>query len=355
MNLFAVIMAGGVGSRFWPRSRAATPKQLLKIFGDDTMIQSTVKRLNGLVDNDKIFVITNEIQKEQITEQLPDVPSENIIAEPFGKNTAPCVGLSAAIINKINPDSVIVTLPADHLILNEEKFKNTLKTASDFAYENDSLVTIGIVPTRPETGYGYIQISDNEAKPGIFKVQTFAEKPNLSTAKRFVKSGDFYWNSGMFIWRSDAILSEIETYMPDLFHGVIQMREAYGKENFNDVLRNVYGQLKSISIDYGIMEKSKKVYLVKGEFDWNDVGSWEAVYQLSEHDDKGNATFGDVYAEKTFGSYIYNPEKFTAVIGVENVVVIETKDALLVCNRDDAQSVKNVVDFLKVNNKDELL
>ena len=355
MNIYAVIMAGGVGSRFWPRSRAATPKQLLKIFGDDTMIQATVKRLNGLVENDKIFVITNEIQKKQIAEQLSDVPAENIIAEPFGKNTAPCVGLSAAIINKIDPDSVIVTLPADHLILDENDFRGTLADAADFAYKNDALVTIGIVPTRPETGYGYIQIGEEEAAPGIFKVQTFAEKPNLSTAKRFVKSGDFYWNSGMFIWRSDVILSELENHMPDLYHGILEIREAYGSDNFETVLRNVYGQLRSISIDYGVMEKSGKVYLIKGSFDWNDVGSWEAVYQLSEHDEHGNAQIGDVYAEKTFGSYIYNKEKFTAVIGVENLVVIETKDALLVCNRDDAQSVKNVVDFLKVRNRDELL
>ncbi len=355
MNLYAVIMAGGVGSRFWPRSRAATPKQLLKIFGDDTMIQATVNRLKGLVNNEKIFVITNEIQKEQITEQLAEIPPENIIAEPFGKNTAPCVGLSAAIINKIDPDAVILTLPADHLILNEEKFRNTLANAADFAYENDALVTIGIVPTRPETGYGYIQIGEEEISRGIFKVQTFAEKPNLSTAKRFVKSGDFYWNSGMFIWRGDTILSEIETHMPDLYHGVLQIREAYGNDDFEKVLRSVYGQLRSISIDYGVMEKSSKVYLTKGEFDWNDVGSWEAVYQLSERDDKGNAQIGDVYTEKTFGSYIYSKDKFAAVIGVENLVIIETKDALLVCNRDDAQSVKNVVDFLKVRNRDELL
>jgi len=355
MNLYAVIMAGGVGSRFWPRSRAAMPKQLLKIFGEDTMIQSTVERLNGLIDYENVFVITNKIQRDKIIEQLPEIPAKNIIAEPFGKNTAPCVGMSAAIINKIDPDSVIITLPADHLIKDVNEFQATLKRASEFTYGRESLVTIGIVPTRPETGYGYIQISEGEVEAEIFKVQTFAEKPNLSTAKRFVKSGDFYWNSGMFIWRSDVILSELEKYMPDLYHGIIQIREAYGSEEFESVLRKVYGEVRSISIDYGIMEKSKIVYLTKGNFDWNDVGSWEAVYQLSEHDDKGNAQIGDVYLENTFGSYIYNKQKFTAVIGVENIVVIETDDALLICNRDDAQSVKNVVDYLKVRNRDELL
>ncbi len=355
MKLYAVIMAGGVGSRFWPRSRAASPKQLLNIFGEESMIQSTVNRLNGLVSESDIYIITNRIQRDKIIEQLPGVPPENIIAEPFGKNTAPCVALSAVIINKVNPDGVILTLPADHLILDEENFRRTLSQAADFAYKNDSLVTIGIKPTRPETGYGYIQMNDEEVSDGIHKVETFAEKPNYATAKRFVKSGDFFWNSGMFIWRSDAILSEIENYMPDLYSRILDVREAYGTENFETVLTNIYGQLKSISIDYGVMEKSKKVYLIKGDFNWNDVGSWEAVYQLSEQDENGNVIVGDVYTENTLGSYIKNDKKFTAVIGVENIVVIETDDALLIVNRNEAQNVKNVVDYLKMKNKTELV
>jgi mannose-1-phosphate guanylyltransferase len=355
MKLYAVIMAGGVGSRFWPRSRAASPKQLLNIFGEETMIQGTVNRLKGLVNNNDIFVITNKIQKDKIIEQLPEVPAENIIAEPFGKNTAPCVALSAAIINKLNPDGVILTLPADHLILDEKKFRNTLTNAAEFAYSKDSLVTIGITPTRPETGYGYIQMNDEEVAQGIHKVETFAEKPNFATAKRFVKSGDFFWNSGMFIWRSDSILNELEEYMPDLYNKILDVREAYGTDNFEETLLNIYGQLKSISIDYGVMEKSKKVYLIKGDFIWNDVGSWEAVYQLSEQDKNGNVLIGDVYTENTLGSYIKNENKFTAVIGVENVVVIETDDALLIVNRNEAQNVKNVVDYLKMKNKTDLV
>ncbi len=355
MKLYAVIMAGGVGSRFWPRSRAATPKQLLNIFGEKTMIQETVKRLNGLVDNNNIFVITNKIQKGKIEEQLPEVPSENIIAEPYGKNTAPCVALSAVIVNKLNPDGVILTLPADHLIFDEEKFRNTLTKAAEFAYTKDSLVTIGITPTRPETGYGYIQMNEEEVADRIHKVETFAEKPNLATAKRFLKSGDFFWNSGMFVWRSDSILSELENYMPDLYSRILDVREAFGTDKFEDTLLNIYGQLKSISIDYGVMEKSKKVFLIKGDFNWNDVGSWEAVYRLSEQDKNGNVFIGDVYSENTLGSYIRNDKKFTAVIGVENLVVIETDDALLIVNRNEAQNVKNIVDYLKMKNKSDLI
>ncbi len=355
MEIYAVIMAGGVGSRFWPRSRAATPKQLLNIFGEESMIQNTVKRLNGLVDEKNVFVITNKIQRDKIIEQLPGVPADNIIAEPFGKNTAPCVALSAVIVNKMNPDGVILTLPADHLILDEELFKETLSKAADFAYRNDSLVTIGITPTRPETGYGYIQMNEEEVEAGIHKVETFAEKPNYATAKRFVKSGDFFWNSGMFIWRSDAILNELEKHMPDLYNPILEVREAYGTDRFEEVLTNIYGQLKSISIDYGVMEKSNKVYLIKGDFNWNDVGSWEAVYQLSDRDENGNVKIGDVYTENTLGSYIKNDHKFTAVIGVENVVVIETDDALLIVNRNEAQNVKNVVDYLKMKNRKELI
>ncbi len=355
MNVYAVIMAGGVGSRFWPRSRAKTPKQLLKIFSEDTMIQATVKRLDGLIDSDKILIITNKIQKEQIIEQLPKIPIENIIAEPFGKNTAPCVALSAVIVNKLNPDSIIVTLPADHLILDEILFKETLVKAIEFASSNNALVTIGIKPSRPETGYGYIQINDKQSSDSIYKVQTFAEKPNLSTAKRFVSSGDFFWNSGMFIWKSSEILLAFETLLPDMYEEIAKIANVIGTSEFDATLTQVYGEVKSISVDYGIMEKSPYVYMVKGDFNWNDVGSWEAVYQLSNQDENHNTKIGNIFTEKTYSSYIYNPEKFTAVIGLDNLIVIETKDSLLICNRENAQSVKDVVDYLKINNQTELL
>jgi len=355
MELFVVIMAGGIGSRFWPRSKQRKPKQLIKIFGDNTMIQDTVSRLDGLVKTENILVITNKIQKERVVEQLKDVPAENIIAEPFGKNTAACIGLASILIHKKSPNAVTIILPSDHLIKEKKDFQNSISKAAEFAYTTDSLVTIGIPPTRPETGYGYIQVVDNEVAEGIHKVQTFAEKPNLSTAKRFLDSGDFLWNSGMFIWKSDTILNEIKRHLPDLYDGLSKIDKAIGTNKFDKILTKVYGQLQNVSIDYGIMEKSSKVYLTRGDFSWSDVGSWEEVYQLSKKNKHGNSEFGDVYTESTNDSYIFSPKKFTAVVGLENVIVIETTDALLICNRENTQDVKHIVDFLKMHNRDELV
>lgn len=355
MELFAVIMAGGVGSRFWPRSKEKSPKQLLTIFGENSMIQNTVDRLKGLVDDENIYVITNKIQKPEIVAQLSQIPKENIIEEPFGRNTAACIGLASIIIEKRNKDAVTLILPADHIIKDKEIFHNILKNSAVFADESKGLVTIGIPPTRPETGYGYIQIDDKSVSDNIFKVLTFAEKPNYATAVRFIESGDFMWNSGMFIWRTDAILNEIKTYLPDLYDGLDAIRKDIDTPNYEKTLFNVYGILKSISIDYGIMEKSKQVFLIKGEFSWSDVGSWEEVYQLTEKNSEGNALKGNIYSDRTIDSYIYSPDKFTAVIGVESLIIINTKDALLVCRRDHCQDVKKIVDHLKINKMSEYL
>ena len=323
MEIFAIIMAGGIGARFWPRSKKKNPKQLLKIFGDNTLIQDTVERVNGICPKENIIIVTNEKQRDGVIEQLPDIPVENIIVEPFGRNTAAGIGLASVLIQK--------------------------KSAANFAEENPALVTIGIVPTRPETGYGYIQIDEDSGKNDVYKVLTFAEKPNYATAVNFVKSGDFFWNSGMFIWKTETIINEIQKHMPDLFEGLMSIKEQIDSPDFQNILSNIYGQLRSVSIDYGIMEKSENVFLVKGKFNWSDVGSWEAVYELSEKDEDGNVKIGSIYTDMVVDSYIYSPEKFTAVIGVDNVIVINYKDTLLVCKRDKAQDVKNIIDYLKLN------
>ena len=349
MEFYAVIMAGGIGARFWPRSKKKSPKQLLKIVGDNTMIQETVRRINGLIPKENILIVTNETQKPGIIEQLPEIPIENIIIEPFGRNTAACIGLASIIIQKRSPDAVTFVMPADHIIKDDESFLNTLKTASQFSIENQALVTIGIQPTRPETGYGYIQIDEDSGKSSVYKVLTFAEKPNYATAVNFIKSGDFFWNSGMFIWKIDTILNEFKQLMPDLYEGLMKISEQLDTPDFSNKLNEIYGHLKSISIDYGIMEKSDKVFLVKGQFSWSDVGSWEAVYELSEKDGDGNVKVGTVYTDMALDSYIYSPDKLTAVIGLDNVIVINCNDALLICKRDKAQDVKNVIDYLKLN------
>ena len=349
MNLYALIMAGGVGSRFWPRSKEKTPKQLIKIFGDKTMIQDTVGRLEGMIPKENIFIITNKVQREEIIKQLPEIPIKNILEEPFGRNTAACIGLASIMIEEKSKDAITIVLPADHIIKDTESFQKTITSAAKFANESKGLVTIGIIPSRPETGYGYIQIDDSIVTDNIHKVLTFAEKPNYATAVRFLESGDFLWNSGMFIWRIDAILEEVRKYMPELYNGLESIKKSIHAPNFEEVLTNLYGQLRNISIDYGIMEKSQKVFLTKGDFSWSDVGSWEEVYQLSEKNEEGNAVVGKVFTDGTSESYIYSPNKFTAVIGADNFIVINTDDALLICRRDKAQDVKKVIEHLKFN------
>lgn len=346
MDKYAVIMAGGIGSRFWPRSRKTLPKQLLNLFGEFTMIQQTVNRLNGFIDSDKIFVITNKVQKALIEEQLTQIPKDNIVAEPVGRNTAPCVALAAAIISEINDDAVIITLPADHLITDTQKFRQSVQTGAEFAYHSKGLVTFGIEPTRPDTGYGYINYDKNEIKPQVHRVKKFVEKPNLKTAQQYLSSGEYLWNSGMFIWRADVVLDEIKQHLPEMFKSIKSLSKDFASSNFYKGLNDVYPVLQSISIDYGIMEKSDKVYLVKSNFDWNDVGSWESAYELNKKDENRNAIIGDVFTAGSKDSYIYSPDKFTAILGMDDVIVINTKDALLVCNRNNVQDVRKVVDFL---------
>jgi len=346
MEKYAVVMAGGVGSRFWPRSRKTLPKQLLNLFGEFTMIQETVNRLNGFIDTDKIFVITNKVQKALIEEQLPQIPKNNIVAEPVGRNTAPCVALAAAIISEINDEAVIITLPADHLIIDAQKFRQSIQTAAEFAYQSKGLVTFGIEPTRPDTGYGYINFDKDEIKPQVHRVKKFVEKPNLETAKLYLSSGEYLWNSGMFIWRTDVVLDEIKQHLPEMFRSIKLLNKDLSSSNFYNELDDIYPGLQSISIDFGIMEKSDKVYLVKSNFDWNDVGSWESAYELNKKDENRNAIIGDVFNAGSKDSYIYSPDKFTAVVGMDDVIVINTKDALLVCNRNNVQDVRKVVDFL---------
>ncbi len=354
MEKYAVIMAGGVGSRFWPRSRKTLPKQLLNLFGEFSMIQETVNRLDGFIDADKIFVITNKVQKALIEEQLPQIPKDNIVAEPVGRNTAPCVALAASVINEKKNDAVIITLPADHLIKDSKSFKHLLQTAAEFAYDSKGLVTFGIEPTRPDTGYGYINFEKAETKPQVHKVKKFVEKPNFETAQQYLASGEYLWNSGMFIWRADVVLDEIKIHLPEMYTSLNNMGKDISALNFYKELDEVYPLLQSISIDYGIMEKSEKVFLVKSNFDWNDVGSWESAYELNEKDKNMNANIGDVFSAGSKNSYIYSPDKFTAVIGMEDVIVINTKDALLVCNRNNVQDVRKVVDFLTEEKREGL-
>lgn len=351
MELFVVIMAGGVGSRFWPRSRKSKPKQLLNIFGENSMIRETYRRISGIVSPENVFVITNKLQAKLIAEDLSELPEENIIAEPVGKNTAPCVAVSAKTIFNRSSNSVLVTLPADHIIKKEKEFGELILTAAKFAYDKKALVTFGITPTRPETGYGYINFEKTDSEK-IHKVKKFVEKPDRENAEKYLASGDYLWNSGMFIWRSDVILEEVKKYLPDTYSLVSKLES---DKEYIKVLDEIYPKFESISIDYGIMEKSDKVYTMEGDIGWSDVGSWESVYELSDKDENGNALVGDVYTLNSKNSYIYSKNKFTAAVGIEDMVIINLEDSLLVCKRSEAQNVKKIVDFLTESKRDELL
>jgi len=361
VNVYCVIMAGGVGSRFWPRSREKSPKQLLKIFGERTMLQGTLSRIEHIIPPKNVLVITNKIQKPLIEEQLPNVPKENIIAEPFGKNTAPCIGLAAIMLHQFDPGAVMVILPADHLIKDEEEFLRVIKVATEVAHESGKLITIGIHPTHPETGFGYIQYHENndERNPyferGVYRVKTFAEKPNLETAKIFLASGDFLWNSGMFVWRVDAILREFKEHLPEIYFELTKIESLIGDKNFPVVLENVYKMMRGVSIDYGVMEKASDVFVLRGNFGWSDVGSWDEVTRLSPSDSDGNTVKGKVFLRKVKNSFVDAQNKFIALVGMEDVIVIDTKDALLICKKNESQDVKEVVEFLRRDGIDGLL
>ncbi len=353
--VYAVIMAGGSGTRFWPKSTQKLPKQFLSLFGEGTMIQNTARRIENIIAQDRVLVVTNDSYVDIVKDQLPLVPEENIVGEPVAKNTAPCVAIAAEMLVRKDPDAVMVVLPADHHIKNPERFNAYLKAAVEKAESGDHLVTIGINPDRPETGYGYIH-GDNSTKQifnqkDIHPVKAFKEKPDLKTAQTFLDSGDYYWNSGMFIWSAKTILAELQKYLPKMYDQVKTAgKKIYGEEH-ESAIATFYHSCESVSIDYGIMEHAQSVFVVPGEFGWNDVGSWTAVYDLGDKDAAGNV----VHAEhSTFSeaqkNYVYTESgKMISVVGLEGIAVVETEDAILVCKLDKAQNVKDIVQQLKEN------
>ncbi len=352
-RVFAVIMAGGVGTRFWPRSREKFPKHLLEIIGKGSMLQNTVKRLEGIVHTGDIFIVTNKLQRAQVIKQLPQVPENNVIVEPVGRNTAPCIALAAFHVRKADPKAVMIVLPADHMILDETEYRRVIRLAVEVADKSESLLTVGIKPTHPETGYGYIQVDSDEKHGaeyralGVYRVQAFAEKPNLQVAERFLASGDFLWNSGMFVWRNDVILSELERCIPDQFSELAKIDKAIGTPQYQQTLDLVYGMIRGISIDYGVMEKAGTVYVIPASFGWNDLGSWDEVARVSGKDDSGNTITGTVIQKDTHNSYIFSPTKVVATIGVDDLIIVNTDDALLVCRKGRSQEVKEISDYLK--------
>lgn len=351
--VYAVIMAGGSGTRFWPKSTKKYPKQFLNLFGDGTMIQNTANRVKEIIPQERILVVTNDDYVDIVKEQLPKVPDTNIVGEPVAKNTAPCVAIAAQLLIKQDPDAVMVVLPADHHITDPVEFRNILSSAIAKAESGDDLVTIGIKPDRPETGFGYIHAdssqSDEIKDNAVEKVKGFKEKPTLDVAESFLSSGDYYWNSGMFIWRADAILNEFESQLPEMRALLKDTSQDLYTDLHNAAINEFYFDCESVSIDYGIMEGAKNVYVVPGEFGWNDVGSWTAVYDLAEKNKDENAiqAINVTFAGSQKNLVVSNSGKMISLVGMENVAVVETDDAILVCDLNQAQGVKEIVEQLK--------
>lgn len=357
MKVVAVIMAGGKGERFWPRSRRTMPKQFLSLTEDGkTMIQHTVERIKSLVSIQDVFVVTNKDYESLVKEQLNGLPEENILLEPAARNTAPCVGLAAAYIRKKYEDAVMLVLPSDHLIKFNGIFINTLKDAIQVAEEGTNMVTIGITPNYPETGYGYINFGDEKVGANnVYQVERFVEKPNLQIAKEYLESGKYLWNSGMFVWKTSTILAQFEKYLPEMYQGLLKIEEAIGSSQEVEVLEKEFSDFESESIDYGIMEKASNIYTLPGSFGWDDVGSWLALERFNRTNEDGNVVSGNVISINTKNAIVQGSDKLIATIGVENLIIVDTEDAMLICAKDSTQDVKKVIENLKICNRNEYL
>lgn len=355
MIMYALILAGGVGTRLWPRSRKNMPKQLLPLIGDRTMVQATVDRILPIIPVEHIFFATNETYGSLILEQIPDLPRRNIVTEPSGKSTAPCIGLGALHMQQLDPNEVMASLHSDHFMADEEGFRQALLAAEEVARQG-YLVTLGVTPNKPETGYGYVKRGEEIGEFNhhtVYQVNRFLEKPDLATAERFLASGTYYWNSGIFIWQISTLMEAFNHYLPDFYSQLDQMGQALiAGESIEPIWENI----SPVSIDVGIMEKAEKVAVVPLDVGWNDVGSWAALHEINQVDENNNVVQGtDILTFDTKGSLIQSNGRLIATIGLENVIIVDTGDALVVCAKDKAQDVKKVVNWLEENNRSDLM
>ncbi len=352
-KIFAVVLAGGQGTRFWPISRMKRPKQFLSISDDgESLIQATARRVRPIVGENSIYVVTNTLHVPLIREHVPDA---TIIAEPVGRNTAASIGLAAMYIDSYCPDAVCVILPADHAITDSALLCDALLQAADVARSHDMLVTIGVRPNSPHTGYGYIKRGAKLAGSS-YRVDRFFEKPSLERAEQYLEAGNYYWNSGMFVWRTSTILAAIKNFIPDLYAGLEEIRASIGTAHEEKTMAEVFPQLESVSIDFGVLEHARNCAVIDAEpFGWNDVGSWDAWAEHFERDQDANLLRGDVLAIESKNCVVQSEHKFTAILGVENLVVIDSGDALLICPSSEVQEVRKIVETLKQKGRKELL
>jgi mannose-1-phosphate guanylyltransferase len=353
---YGLILAGGRGTRFWPRSRRAQAKQVLSFFGERTLIQQTVDRLKPVIPPERIWVLTNEYLRDEIVKQLRDVPKKQILAEPAQRNTAPCIGLAAHILQSIDPDAVMGVFPADHIITRPARYTRLLRPAFKAAAAGDICV-LGIQPRWPETGYGYVEFR-GVVEPGgtaPAPVASFREKPDLGTAKKFIKTGRFYWNAGMFFWRADTVLEALRRYQPKTWT-LLAGLPSFGTRQFQSKVEETFPHCENISIDYAVLERANNVVgLAADDIGWSDVGSWNAVYELQQRDSNGNALLTDSLVDSSSGCYVHAKGKLVALLGVKDLIVVDTPDALLIADRQRAQDVGSVVKELESRRRDDLL
>lgn len=358
MDIFAVVMAGGVGTRFWPLSRKTKPKQFLPIISDKTMIEETVHRLLPEIPLTHIFTIADLEQTQAIKALLPDLPEKNFFVEPQGRNTAPSLILASASLFLRDPKSVVVALPADHLITDSSLFLKKLKAGATMATQGDYLITFGIPPTSPATGYGYIQfLRPNSFKilgEDFFTVQNFKEKPSYAKAKEFIDAGNFFWNSGMFIWQAETFARKLKQYSPSLYRFWKKILEALRNKD-KDLITSIFEEMPSISIDYALMENAKGVLMCEGNFGWSDVGAWSSLTEIWLKDKNGNALRGENIVLDSKNCFLFSPQKLTALIGLKDIIVVDTDDALLICHKDQDQKVKDIVERIMKKGKDKYL
>ena len=353
---YGLILAGGRGTRFWPRSRKRHAKQVLSVAGEQSLIQGTVDRLSPLIPPERIWILTNDFVRDEIVRQLPEVPPSQIIAEPAQRNTAPAIGLAAHILQSIDPGAVFGVFPSDHVIGKPKRFLKLLKPAFKAA-EKGEIAVLGVVPRWPETGYGYIEFPKNTECGALaaVPVKKFREKPELPQAKKFVKAGNFYWNAGMFFWKAETVLQALRQYLPKTAT-ILSSLPAFQHRDFAAKLAEAFPLCENISIDFAVLERADNVVgIACDEFGWNDVGSWDAVYELLGRDENANAARSELLSAESRGNYVDCGKKLVALLGVENLIIVDTPDALLVAHRNRAQQVGDIVKLLEKNGREELL
>ena len=351
-KLWALVMAGGTGERLWPLSRRKHPKQTLRFGTSHSLLQVTVERLQKMIPAQRIVVVTTKRQEKIIRKQLPHLPKHHILLEPASRNTAAAIGLGTIAILKEDPQAVIVVSPADHVIRPQRRFEETVRKAVELAVSREGLVCIGIKPTYPATGYGYIEPTGKEISPGGYRVQRFLEKPEFKMAQRLIRRPKMVWNSGIFCWKGDVILSAIRQWLPRLYGGLIAMGEAWGRPGADKRLGDLYARLPSISIDVGVLERSRHVWVVPTDFEWDDVGSWNSLAFLHAKDSQGNVALGSHVGYQTDGSILVGQKNhLIATLGLKDLIVVQTKDATLVCHKSHAQDVRRIVAHLSASPK----